>query len=193
MLASTTPAGEIENPHRLNITSLAMSSDPVVKLQNFTFTMGGFLNGPAVKRAVSRAEGFMIIRQMHIADTEIARMRMQGHHVERINPHQIALRWQNQETSLSTIASGNFSMGSSPSRINAEAPLGRYRIRQTITAAEPNPGEVLCCIEIGFEVVDKMPSKADIEAARQRDKHARAKERYQKMEEEQRKRHTMRV
>ena len=71
--------------------------------------------------------------------------------------------------------------------------MGRYRIRQTITAAEPNPGEVLCCIEIGFEVVDKMPSKADIEAARQRDKHARAKERYQKMEEEQRKRHTMRV
>lgn len=187
------PAGDIENPHRLNITGLAMSTDPVLKVQNFSFTMVGVLNGPPVTKALSRAEGFMVIRQMNVPDTEIARMRMQGHHVERINPHQVAMRWQNVETPLSSIASGNFSLGSSPSRINQNAPTGRYRIRQTITAASPNPGEVLCCIEIGFEVVDKMPSKEEIEAARARDERARAKERYQKIEEEHRRQHRVRT
>jgi len=173
--------GEVITLRRLNVTGMAMSHDPVQKLENFSFTMAGVLNGPAVvQKAKSRAEGFMVMRQMHISDTEIARMRMQGHHVERINRHQVALRWQNEERDLTAIAPGNFSMSSSPSRINAGAPLGRYRIRQTIVAVEPNPGEVLCCIEIGFEVVDKVPSAEEIAAAKGRDEWARANEAYLK-------------
>lgn len=173
----------------MNITTMAMTVDPVPRETNFTFTIGGQLNGPPVVSGITLSEGYMIIRQLNIPDEEIAKMRMQGHHIERVNRHQVTMRWQSTESAMQPLASGKFTLHSAPSRVMKHAPLGRYRIKQKMTALDPNKGEVLSCLEIGFEVVDKMPAKKDIDEARERETKERAVKKQKMEEEEERRKH----
>merc|ERR1711865_189985 len=166
-----------------------MSIDPVPRATNFTFSLFGKLLGPPVTAGITLSEGFMTIRQMNIPDEEIARMRMQGHHLERVNRHQVLMRWQSSESEMQPLDNGNFTLHSAPSRVMKDAPLGRYRIRQKMTAINPKRGEVLSCIEIGFEVVEKMPPQKDIDSAAERGEKERAEKKRKMDEEEERKRH----
>jgi len=183
------PRTGVAQPYRMNVTGMAMTIDPVPRETNFTFTITGKLNGPPVVSGTTLSEGLMIIRQKNIPEEEIAKMRMQGHHIERVNRHQVAMRWQASESAMQPLASGAFTLHSAPSRVMKHAPTGRYRIRQMMTAKDPNPGEILSCIEIGFEVVDKMPPKSEIEAAGRRDASERKKKQDEREEAEQRRKH----
>jgi len=176
-------------PYRMNITSMAMTIDPVPRETNFTFTIGGQLNGPPVVKGITLSEGYMIIRQLNVPDEEIAKMRMQGHYIERVNRHQVMMRWQSSESAMEPLAHGKFTLHSAPSRVMKHAPLGRYRIKQKMTALDPNKGEVLSCIEIGFEVVDKMPSKSALAEAKEREDKEREEKKRKMEEEEERRKH----
>merc|ERR1711865_97258 len=94
-----------------------MSIDPVPRATNFTFSLFGKLLGPPVTAGITLSEGFMTIRQMNIPDEEIARMRMQGHHLERVNRHQVLMRWQSSESEMQPLDNGNFTLHSAPSRV----------------------------------------------------------------------------